>query len=112
MRPKVEAWTHRVHTLSKIVNWYPQLEYSRLRMSLQIEWQYLQRTVHEFGSLTGPIEDALKEAFFLALFGGEEVSTDLREILGHSVKCAGLGIPDPQLSVEREYNTSKAASEF
>ena len=28
------------------------------------------------------------------------------------MKCAGLGIPDPQLSVEREYNTSKAASEI
>ena len=59
----------------------------------------------------GPIEDALREDFLPALFGGEEVSANLREILDHSVKRGGLCIPDPWLSEERVYNTSKAASE-
>ena len=58
-----------------------------------------------------PIEDALIEALFSSLFVGEEVSSYLRDILGHSVKCRGLGIPDPRLLAERTYNTSKAASE-
>ena len=58
----------------------------------------------------GPIEDSLRETLCPALFVGEEVSSDLREILGHSVKRGGLGIPEPRLSVERVYNTSKAAS--
>ena len=80
-------------------------------MSLQIEWQYLQSTVPGVGSLMGPIEDYLREAFFPELFRGGEVSTNLREILGHNVKRGGLGIPDPRLSAERAYNTSKAASE-
>ena len=44
------------------------------------------------------------------LFGGEEIDADFRKILGHSVKNDGLGIPDPRLSVECAYNTSKAAS--
>ena len=57
------------------------------------------------------MDDDLREAFFPALFGGEEVSADLREILGHSVKCGGLGIPYPQLLAERAYNTSKASTE-
>ena len=57
------------------------------------------------------MEDALREAFFLAIFGGDEVSTDLREILGHSVKCGSVGIPYPRLLLERAYNTSKASSE-
>ena len=56
----------------------------------------------------GPTKDALREAFFPALFGGEEVSTNLREILGHNVKYGGLGIPDPRLSAERAYSTSNA----
>ena len=59
----------------------------------------------------GPIEDSLREAFFPAIYGGKEVSADLREILGHSVKHSGLGIPYPWLLVEHAYNTSKAASE-
>ena len=62
------------------------------------------------GTLTGPIGDALRDDFLPAIFGGEEVSADLREILGHSVKCGGLGIPNPRLSAERAYSTSKAAS--
>ena len=75
---KVEAWDHRVRTLSKIVKRYPQLAYSGLGMSFQIEWQYLQRTVPGVIYLMGPIEDALIEAFFPAIFGGEEVSANFR----------------------------------
>ena len=40
-----------------------------------------------------PIEDNILDTFFSAIFGGEEVSADLKEILGHSMKCVGLGIP-------------------
>ena len=80
-------------------------------MSLQIEWKNLQRNIPGVGSLMGAIVDALREAFFPVLFGGEEVRYDLREILGRSVKCGRLGIPDPRLLAERAYNTSNAACE-
>ena len=79
-------------------------------MSLQSEWQYLQRTVPGVGTLMGPIEEALREKMFPSLSRGEEIDADFRKILGHGVKHGGLGIPDPQLSAESEYNTSKAAS--
>ena len=92
VRPKVEAWYHMVCNLAKIANQYPQSAYYVLEMSLQLEWQYLQRTVPGVDTLMGPIEDTLREAFFPDFFGGEKVSTDLREILGHSVKRAGLDI--------------------
>ena len=59
----------------------------------------------------GPIEDDVREAFFPALFGRLEVNTDLREILGHSVKRGGLFIIDPCLLAEGAYNTSKEARE-
>ena len=61
--------------------------------------------------MISPIADALREAFFSARFGGEEVSDNLREILGHSVKYGGVGIPDPRLSEDPEYSTYKVASE-
>ena len=60
--------------------------------------------------LAALIEEALREKFFPALFGGEEINADFRKILGHSVKHGGLGIPDPRLSAESAYNTSKADS--
>ena len=62
-------------------------------MSLQLEWQYLQRNVPGAGSMIGPIEYSLRYAFFHVVFGREEVIADLKEILGRSVKRGGLGIP-------------------
>ena len=79
-------------------------------MSLQLKWQYLQRTVPGVGTLMGPIEEALRENIFPSLCGGEEFTAEFRKILIHSVKHGGLGIPDPRLSAESAYNTSKAAS--
>ena len=70
MQPKVEALDHGVRYLPKIAKKYPQLAYAGLGMSLQIGWQYLQRTVPGVGTLMGRIEDSLRETFFPALFGG------------------------------------------
>ena len=53
--PKVEAWDHGVCTLSKIAKRCPQSAYTDLRMSLQIECQYLQRNVTGVGSMMSPI---------------------------------------------------------
>ena len=47
-----------------------------------------------------PIEEALREKFFPALFRGEEINTDFRKILGHSNKHGSLGILDAWLSAE------------
>ena len=66
----MEAWYHRVCTLSKIDKRYPQLVYAGFGMLLQIKWKYLQSTVPGVGSLMGTIKDALREDFFPALFLG------------------------------------------
>ena len=70
VKPQVEAWAHGVKVLAKIAQRHPRLAYSGLGMSLQSEWQYLQRTVPGVGTLMGPIEEALREKFFPSIFGG------------------------------------------
>ena len=50
VKPQVEAWAQRVRVLAKIAQRYPQSAYAGLGMSLQIEWQYLQRTVPRVGT--------------------------------------------------------------
>ena len=69
--PKVGAWDHGVRILAKISERYPQSEYASLGMSLQLEWQYLQRTLPGVGSLMGPIEDALSRPSFLQFSEGK-----------------------------------------
>ena len=58
----------------------------------------------------GLIEEAPREKFFSALFVREDINANFRKILGHSVEHGGLGIPEPRLSAESAYNTSKGAS--
>ena len=71
VKPQVEAWDHGVRVLGKISLRHPQLAYAGLGMSMQLEWQYLQRTVPGVGTLMGPIEEALREKFFpLTIQGG------------------------------------------
>ena len=110
VKPQVEAWDHGVKVLAKIDQRHPQWDYFGLGMLLQLECQYLQRTVPGVGTLMGPIEEALREKPPPSLFGGEEITADFRKILCHSVKHGGLGIPYPWQSAECAYNTSKAAS--
>ena len=98
VKPQVEAWAHGVRVLGKIARRHPQLSYAGLGMLLKLKWKYLQRTVPIVGTLMGPVEEALREKFFPALFGGEEINVEFRKILGHSVKHGGLGIQDPWLS--------------
>ena len=58
----------------------------------------------------GPIENALKEKFFLVLFRVEEINADFWKILGHSVKHGGLVITDPRLAADSACNTSSSSS--
>ena len=48
----------------------------------------------------GPIEEDRREKFFPKLLGGEYISVDIWQILGHSVKHGGLDIPVAWLSQE------------
>ena len=79
VKPQVEAWAHGVTVLAKISRRPPQSAYAGLGLSLQSEWKYLQRTVPGVGTLMGPIEEALIEKFFPALFGEEEITNSRRD---------------------------------
>ena len=83
------------------------MAFTGLGVLLKIKWQYLKRIILGVRNLMGYIEETPRETFFPALFGGEEMNTNFRKILGHSFKRGGLGIPDPRLSVESAHSTSK-----
>ena len=70
----MEASAHGVRVLAKISRRHPQSSYAGLGVSLQSEWQYLQRTAPGVGTLMGPIEEALREKFFPLLFGGRRLT--------------------------------------
>jgi hypothetical protein len=80
-------------------------------MSLQQEWQYVSRVVHNAGSYFQPIEDALRKDFLPALLD-VTVDNDLRKLLGQRAKNAGIGIPNPVETAAHQYMTSKACCDI
>ena len=72
MKPQVEAWAHRVRVLVQISRRHPQSAYDGLGILLQLQWQYLQRTVPGVGTLMDPIEEALREKYLPAIFRGRK----------------------------------------
>ena len=106
VKPKVAAWVEGVRILAGFAGRYPQTAYAGLVMSLQAEWQYLQRTVPGVEEHMGELEVVLREEFIPALFGGRPPD-NMRDIFGHSVKRGGLGILDPTQAAAHNYATSQ-----
>ena len=72
----MEAWDHGVRVSGKTARQHPQSDYAVLGMLLQLKWKYLQRAVPGVGNLMGPIEEALRDKCFPALFVGEKINAD------------------------------------
>ena len=100
-----------VQAIAKVAKRHPQTDYDGLGMLLQLKWQYLQRNLPVVSAPMEPIDTALKEAFFTALFWGEDVEDGLRYVLRYGVKFSGLGIPAPRRKAARVYATSEARYE-
>ena len=109
--PQILKWRRAVQQLARIARRYPQTAHAGLTMSLQSEWQCLQRVTSGVRDAHAPIEAAIVEEFLPALFDlpKEEVE-HLRPLLSLSVRCAGLGIRSPTETAEGCYATSKACT--
>ena len=95
MAEKVEQWVHSIEVLENIGRRYPQSAYYGMSVSLQNEWQHVCRIVPDAGDYLGPVEVALKSFLSTLLDVGLDEQGTLRELLGHRVKNAGIGIGDP-----------------
>ena len=111
VKKKVEQWVYCVEVLGKCAYTQPQAAYVAFVLSLQNEWTYISRIVPNVGPLLAPIEVAIREKFIPPLFGisPSELSGELRHLLSHSVKHAGLAIRFPVEQSEGCFKTSQQA---
>ena len=110
----VEKWVAAVETLAIVAEKYPQTAYVGFTISLQNEWQYVQRVVSDTASFFAPLEQVIRNKFIPALIGiaASEVDGELRSLLSHSVKKSGLAIRNPVDTAEHVHETSKAATSY
>ena len=112
VRPQVEEWCRAVAIMEDIARRYPQTAYFGLAVSLQNEWQHVCRTVPGVELLMEPLEAALASFLSTLLDVEMDARGDLRTLLGHKVKQAGMGIPKPTVSAKTAFQTSEEASQL
>jgi hypothetical protein len=112
LRPQVEEWCRAVSVLEDIARRYPQTAYFGLAVSLQNEWQHVCRTVPGVELMMEPLEEALSSFLSTLLDVDMDAAGDLRTLLGHKVKQAGMGIPKPTVSAKTAFKTSEEASQL
>ena len=106
--PQIQQWAKGVKILAKISRRFPQAAYAGLAKSLQSEWQYLQRVVPNIGHKFQEVEAAITEHFLPQLLDEEEIPDALRNLSSLPVKYAGLGLTNPVLAADSNYESSAA----
>ena len=111
LKPKIEQWVHSVEKLAKVAKRHPQAAYAAFTKSLQSQWLYSLRVVHDVGPAFQPIEDAIRSSFLPSLLGMDANAfadgSNERKLTVLPVKFAGLGIPNPAQSAKEQFETSR-----
>ena len=111
IRDQVDDWAFGVRRLAMVARRFPQTAFAGLTMSLQSEWQYLQRVVPGLADAFEPVETALREEFLPALFQVDATAAAAnRALWALPTKHGGLGIPDPTTTGEALHRCSKAVT--
>ena len=105
VRKKVAMWVDCVVKLSKAATKSPQAAYTALSKSLQCEWSYLQRVMHNCGGAFVPLQDVILKAFYPALFEGDLSDAECK-LFSLPTRFAGLGINNPTETASSSYHTS------
>jgi hypothetical protein len=114
LAPQLQEWVRGVESLVKVARPHPQTAYAgltllgSLTLSLQQEWQYLQRVIPNCGEAFEPVEEAIRMVFLPALLQATEEECQ-RELTSLSVCQAGLGLPDPTLSAQSSWRNRDGA---
>ncbi len=98
-------WTGVVTDLAFAALGHPQTAFDGLQKSLQHKWQFIQRVIADISDCFFNIKDAITNIFLPALSYGEfpKDCTYQRNLSALPVKFAGMAIPDPSATSDKNY---------
>jgi hypothetical protein len=107
LQPQIAKWRDGVQALARVARRHPQTAYAGLAKSLQSEWQYVQRVAPGIGDRFAEVEEAQTKDFLPALLGESgPVPDSLRTLAGLGTDSAGIGLPDPSSTADRNHAAS------
>ena len=105
VRNKVHKWIDDVKQLALIAKEEPQAAYSAYTKALSMRWCFVQRTIPDTKDYFIPLEEVIREELIPAIIG--RTVTDIeRKILSLPVRMGGMGIQNPVLTADIEFENS------
>ena len=102
---KIKNWVKDVEQLSEIAKDEPQLAHSAFTKALSMRWSFMQRTIPDISHHFTPLEEAIRENLIPAIIG-RRVNDIERRILAQPVRYGGLGILNPVVTSDTEFQSS------
>ena len=104
---KVEKWITELRDLIKLAKSEPQLAYSAYVFGLSKRWLYTMRTTPNISTQLYSLEKVIKNEFIPVLIG-QPVSQELRDIFALPGRFGELGLFNPAVICDSEYNYSRS----
>ena len=101
----MENWCVQLETLSFLAIANPQCAYAVYTHGFSSKFSYIMRTIPRSSIFFEPIETILVEKFIPALFG-RNVSPLMRDLVALPSKMGGLGISNPVIDAEIQFQNS------
>ncbi len=84
-------------TMARASKKFPQTVCVAMKNSLQMEWQYVHRTISDAGTFFDGVEEALASEFLPSLFGvDEDITCKYRRLAELPVRHGGLSLSNQQ----------------
>ena len=104
---QLEDWSRDIEDLTKIAESDPQLAYIGYVFGTSQRWKFVCRTTPNIAHLLQPLEDLIQQKLIPVLFGGRTVSHDMRKVASLPARLGGLGLLNPVLEAEHEFDCSQ-----
>ncbi|MEL7196650.1 MAG: hypothetical protein AAFO96_29800, partial [Bacteroidota bacterium] len=105
VQAKVNDWIVELERLSEIAKSEPHAAYTAFTFGMKHKWTYTQRTIPDISEQLVPLENTIRNTFIPALINRH--CTDLeRELLTLPPRLGGLGIVNPSIMADKEYENS------
>ena len=105
-----KKWQAKIQLLSAAANFCPHESFSVFTKSGQAEWTFLMRVLLGCDEFLEPLEDSIENQFISTITNIYNVRNPQRSLFSLSAKNAGLGIPNPMLKANEQFEMSKKTS--
>ena len=110
VKEQVVGFVKVIGELAEAAKTNPQNAYTIFINSISRRWQYLSRTTPDISEELKPLEKAIRTVFLPQLFGGREINQQLRDIIALPLRYGGMGIQDPSVESNYDYEDSVYAT--